>query len=253
MTGRIRKEKDKVQIAFIELICQYWKNECNMTLEQAELEIGDAVHQLLKKKIVKLMDNKIKIGFLDEQMQSIEVTSAQKSNAAKSRWNADAMHVHKSALHSHKDAMQNDADKIREDKKRENIITHGKGKKTITIKRVFASDPIHKIHELEEYYRYTGQLDAIEEIGLTHFEPFIEANSGKVFNDPDHLYNSFRMFCKEYVPPTRAPSKYENAEYNKTLWTVEAWEQFYQHKLLSDPDFRKHFGYGELFVSKAMG
>lgn len=52
---------------------------------------------------------------------------------------------------------------------------------------------------------------------------------------------------------TRAPNKYENAEYNKTLWTVEAWEQFYQHKLLSDPEFRKHFGYGELFVSKAVG
>lgn len=247
MTGRIRKEKDKVQIAFIELMCQYWKNQCNMTIEQAELEVGDAIHQLLKKKIVKSDGDRITIGFLDEQMVSIEQTSVQKRNAAKSRWNASAMHVHKGA-------MQNDADKIREDKKRDNnTLTHGKGKKTITIKRVFAGDPIHKIHDLREYFRHTGQLDAVEEVGLTHFEAFVEANSGKVFNEPDHLYNSFRIFCKEYSPPPRAPNKYEAAEYNKTLWTLEAWEEHYRWRLDSDNDFRQHFGYGQLQVSKSVG
>lgn len=253
MTGRIRKEKDKIQIAFIELICQYWKNECNMTLEQAELEIGDSIHQLLKRKIVKLVDDKIKIGFLDEQMQSIEVTSVQKSNAAKSRWNADAMHVHKGALHSHKDAMQNDADKIREEKKREsNTLTHGKGKKTITIKRVFAGDPIHKIHDLREYYRYTGCLDDIEDIGLIHFEAFLEANSGKIFNEHNHLDNTFRLFCKNYNPPT-VTDKYKDAQWDKDMMNLDAWENKYTYKLKHDNDFRKHFGYGELFVSKAVG
>jgi hypothetical protein len=250
MTGRIRKEKDKVQIAFIELMCQYWKNECAMTLEQAELEIGDSIHQLVKKKLVKVSGDHIKISFLDEQLVSIADTSAQKSNAAKSRWNAQRCTSNADAMHVHKGAMQNDADKIREEK---NIVIHGKGKRTITIKRVFAADPIHKIHDLSQYYKYTNCLDDIEDIGLIHFEAFMEVNSGKIYNDHGHLDNSFRSFCRSYTPPTRAPDPYKDAAWDKGLWTLEAWEKAYEYQLKNDPEFRKYFGYGELLVSKTVG
>lgn len=122
MTGRIRKESAKVQIAFLELMCQYWKNDCQMTKSQAELEIGDAIQPLIKKQLIKVSGDYIKIQFLDEQMVSIDETSAQRSNAAKSRWikeHSKTMQVHASALQKHKGALQNDAEKIREDKIRE--------------------------------------------------------------------------------------------------------------------------------------
>jgi len=126
MTGRIRKESPKVQIAFLELCCQYWKNRCNMTYVQACLEISDSVAILEKRKLINIEGDHIYILFLDEQMREIEATSAQRSNAARSRWsanakqnNAGAMQVHASALQNGNGAMQIDADKIRQEQKRE--------------------------------------------------------------------------------------------------------------------------------------
>lgn len=138
MTGRIRRESAKVQIAFIELACQYWKNDCVMTVQQAELEI-DCLPLLLKKQLVKGdKDGFIRIQFLDDQMESIDESSVKKSDAAKVRWakerakamqvNAGAMQVHTDALHNNTSAMQNDAEKRREDKSREERenYTHAK-------------------------------------------------------------------------------------------------------------------------------
>lgn len=122
MTGRIKKESAKVQIAFCDLMCQYWKKKCDMTLEQAELEIGDSLAILLKRKIVKQDGDKIKIEFLDEQMVSIADTSVKRSNAAKSKWSKEhskTMQLHASALQNGNGAMQIDADKIRREKTRE--------------------------------------------------------------------------------------------------------------------------------------
>lgn len=130
MTGRIRREPVKVQVAFLELICQYWKNDCSMTIQQAELEV-DCLPQLMKKKIVKADGDFIKIHFLDVQMESIDETSVKRSNAAKERWKEKdkrVMQVHASALLLQNTPMQNDAEKIREEKTREEreSYTHAK-------------------------------------------------------------------------------------------------------------------------------
>jgi hypothetical protein len=122
MTGRIRRESAKTQVAFMELICQYWKNSCCMTREQAELEIGDSLSVLIKKQLVKMEGENIRIGFLDVQMVDIGATGEKRSNAAKSRWikeHSKTMQVHASALQDYKGAIQNDAEKRREEKTRE--------------------------------------------------------------------------------------------------------------------------------------
>lgn len=124
MTGRIRKEKEKIQSAFVVLVCQYWKERCSMTVEKARDEIGDSLDVLVKKKIVKVSDDFIKISFLDEQMIAIGVTSEQKSKAAKAKWEkekAKKMQMDAGAMHVHKGAMQIDADKTREEKTREDF------------------------------------------------------------------------------------------------------------------------------------
>lgn len=129
MTGRIRKEPEKIQIAFLELMCQYWKNGCKMTIDQASLEIGEKIQVLLKRKIVKVEGDNIKISFLDEQILSIEDTSVIRSKAALSRWNkvqSKSMQVHASALQDNANGMQSDADKIRQDKTREDKINLSK-------------------------------------------------------------------------------------------------------------------------------
>jgi hypothetical protein len=125
--------------------------------------------------------------------------------------------------------------------------------KYILVLAKYSSDKPKKIYSLRAHFEITGQIEAFNSVGFVHFEAFMTANTGKMFNDDSHLDNTFRNFCKDYKPPPSEPIKYENAEYNKSLWTTEAWEEFYSKRLLSDADFRKHFGYGELFVSKAVG
>jgi hypothetical protein len=129
LSGKIRREKEKVQIAFLLLVCQYWKDGCNMTIEKAREEIGDNLDLLMKKRIVKTDGEKILIAFLDEQIDSVKDKSEQRRIAARTRWdkaNRDkdamqtgtgAMQMHANALQSNTSAMQNDAE--REEKRRE--------------------------------------------------------------------------------------------------------------------------------------
>lgn len=119
MTGRIRKESTKVQSAFIEIMCQYWKNACSMTVEQAELEIGASLQPLLKKRLVKVDGEKIRIQFLDEQMTSIDQDTEKKRDAAKEMWKKrKEMQVHTDAVQVQKVVKQKHTEKRREEKTR---------------------------------------------------------------------------------------------------------------------------------------
>jgi len=237
---------------FIDLCSIYWSRlgELPYALALQKLCNGnnDALQELQKQDIFGVIDGNIVIEFLDEQLSEFQETSKKRTKAANKRWSdANALQ-----LQSKSNAIRED--KIREDKK--DVYTHGKGKFSITIKKVYTGDKIHKIHDLDKYFQHTGQSLALHEAGWFWFDEFVQANSGKVFNDPDHLYNTFRQFCISYKPPAKEANPYSEAEYNKTLWTTEAWEKEYGWKLTGprkDENFRKHFGYGELPDSKTVG
>ncbi len=42
-------------------------------------------------------------------------------------------------------------------------------------------------------------------------------------------------------PVPKAKNQYDEAEYNLTLWTREAWLKHYEQKIRADPKFREHF------------
>lgn len=137
-----------------------------------------------------------------------------------------------------------------------NIDIVGEGKFSVTIAKVYANDKIKKIHDLRLYFEREDKINDFVEKGWTFFQEFIESNPGKMFNDRDHLYNSFKNFCINYKPPERGPNPYSEAEFNKSLWTKEAWEKEYAWKLSgprTDKNFRKYFGYGELQSGETMG
>lgn len=129
----------------------------------------------------------------------------------------------------------------------------GDGKFSISIRKVFANDKIIIIHDLRLWFERQSMLVNLEEKGWVHFHDFLEANPGRTFNDPDHVYSSFKNFCTTYKPPDLKPAEFEIAEYNKSQWTIEAWEQQYKKQITFNPKFRKHFGYGELQESKNVG
>lgn len=249
MTGRIRKESAKVQIAFLELMCQYWKNDCKMTKDQAELEIGAMLQPLLKNQLVKVSGDLIKIQFLDEQMVAIDDTSVQRSNAAKSRWTKEhskTMQVHASALQMHNGAMQNDAEKTREDKTRE--------ENTQSVD-YFLAEAFNNLYIDQEKMKW-GHIDFDFE-----FETFCSKVRGSPERYKGHDAGGLRLAFQAQLrtakskakPPKKVVNKYEGAEDNKAQWTKEAWEKRYHVQLKIDNDFRKHFGYDELRSGPTMG
>jgi chemotaxis protein histidine kinase CheA len=108
MMGKIQKCPADTRGMFMNLCCLYWNKECFLSAEDAEIEVDeDHFQTLLKKKIITIDGENIRISFLDDQMEEILETSEKRREAANKRWNkkkAKAMQTNASAL-------QNDADK----------------------------------------------------------------------------------------------------------------------------------------------
>lgn len=252
INGNITLESYSTQGLFINICSHYWFKSGLLSLSEIKRRLSnglsDDFNSLIENGIIHVENDMIRIKFLDEQLQERNDLSKKNSlNGSKGgRPKATALNW----------VSQNKANESNiEEKRREesNTLTHGKGKKTITIKRVFAGDPIHKIHDLQEYYKYVECLDNIEDAGLIHFKAFLETNSGKIYNDHTHMDNAFRAFCRSYTPPTRAPDPYKDAQWDKDAMTLEAWEDLYSYKLKHDEGFRKQFGYVEQPNDKTMG
>lgn len=146
--------------------------------------------------------------------------------------------------------------KVKESKVKESKVYLSIGEpseKYILVLAKYTSEKPKKIYSLRAHFEVTGQIEAFNSVGFVHFDAFMDANTGKMFNDDFHLDNAFRGFCEKYVPPPREPDKYKDAQWDKDMMNLDAWENKYTYKLKHDNDFRKHFGYGELFVSKAVG
>lgn len=86
-----------------------------------------------------------------------------------------------------------------ENENRNNTVFGIKNKKEsqLSIKKVYAKDRIKIIYDLREWFKHTGQLEALELAGLTRFDEFMDANPAGIFDDDRHLYNAFRKFCKD--------------------------------------------------------
>ena len=84
--GRISKMPYEVQGAYLRLCCIYWNKECNLSIEDAKLELSfveNAFDNLTHYGIVKLHEEHIQIEFLDEQYDTIMQRKAKLSKAGK--------------------------------------------------------------------------------------------------------------------------------------------------------------------------
>lgn len=165
MMGRIRKMPKEIQADFMALICIYWNNECTLSLEDGELEIGEnAINQLLKYKIIKKDGQKIAIDFLSKQMHGIESTSEKRRKAALQRWNAKPKEKDANAMQVNASALQNDADKIRVDQ----IIKEEKRESNR-----FTAPTIAEIQQYAKEKKYVS-------FNAARFHAYYESNGWKV-------------------------------------------------------------------------
>ncbi|MDC1302270.1 conserved phage C-terminal domain-containing protein [bacterium] len=94
MMGKILKCPEITQARFMKLCCLYWNKECNLSYEDAEIEVDDEhLKILIKKKVIKSENDNITIEFLKEQLSEIMDDKGNKSNSGKignlKRWHKE--------------------------------------------------------------------------------------------------------------------------------------------------------------------
>ena len=119
MMGKIMRCDEITQARYMRLVCLYWNKECNLSYEDAEIEIDkDHLDILIKKKIVKLDEDFIYIEFLDEQMEGISETSEKRRAAVKKRWDKVKQNNTR-VLQNDTSVLQSDTEESRVEEKRE--------------------------------------------------------------------------------------------------------------------------------------
>ena len=79
MMGKIQRCPEVTQARFMRLCCLYWNKECNLLIEDAEIEIDKEHFDILvSKKIISKNETHLNISFLDEQYLEIEDNTNEK-------------------------------------------------------------------------------------------------------------------------------------------------------------------------------
>ena len=120
--GKIQRCPEITQARFMRLICLYWNKECELSYEDAEIEIDkEHLDLLINKKIIKLENTFISIEFLNEQMDSIAETSTKRRDSVNKRWEKVRklkeleLENNTSVSKNNTSVLQNDTEKRREE------------------------------------------------------------------------------------------------------------------------------------------
>lgn len=120
MMGKILRQPETTQAAFIRLCCLYWNKNCFLEKFEGVEEVSQKhFSKLENSKIIEVKDGFIHINFLDEQYLGIQDDKIKKKHAADERWNKKRMQDDAHALQPQEIVMQNDAEKKRTEKIRE--------------------------------------------------------------------------------------------------------------------------------------
>jgi hypothetical protein len=94
MMGKIQRCPEITQARFMRLCCLYWNKQCELTYQDAEIEIDqEHIDILISKRVVVSQNGIINISFLDEQFAEIEGESEGKKTSGiignLKRWHRD--------------------------------------------------------------------------------------------------------------------------------------------------------------------
>lgn len=82
MMGKIQRCPEITQARFLRLCCLYWNKNCEISIEDAEIEIDKEHYDILvSRKIISISETNINISFLDEQNLEIKEVSKDKSTS----------------------------------------------------------------------------------------------------------------------------------------------------------------------------
>lgn len=128
MSGSIQFCSLKAQGLFINILSIYWQRECELTIVQLRKrwDEPELIQELIDEKVIKVVDDKIHIKFLDSHYNNVvELSKTRSENGKignKKRWGEDRKPIANPSQNvSNTIAFR--VDKIREDKRREDNTT----------------------------------------------------------------------------------------------------------------------------------
>lgn len=238
----------EAQGLFINLCSLYWSLEGNLSITKAKRRYNGCNttvwSELINEQIIKIDGDNIVINFLDEQFQERKKLSKTNSKNVSKRWkkakeNTTVIRPN----NDRKDSVYNIEEK-REEEKKEYTMDE-------CLKNAF--DSLYIDSQKTKWSHIDFDFE---------YETFCDKVRGSPDRYQEHNVSGLRLAFQAQLrtakstpkPPKVEVNKYETAEFNKGLWTLEAWEKEYNWALKRDPEFRKHFGYDEqLRISKTMG
>ena len=123
--------------------------------------------------------------------------NAKKSHKSKTYDSTYVNHMNKHMENENEIENENDIeDKGVQGEKKQNNFEHI-GKKSghrISILAKYAGQRPVVIHDIKEFFNRQNQLDDLQRAGWIDFEGFMRQNPGAVFDDAQHVYNSFRKY-----------------------------------------------------------
>lgn len=93
------------------------------------------------------------------------------------------------------EVLETSKEMVKEKEQVKELVFGEKKERSISVKKVYLNDLTKRIYDLEKYFEYTNQLHEFKASGMDKFDEFMQANPANVFDDPGHLYNTFRKFC----------------------------------------------------------
>ena len=84
LTGNIQFCSYELQGVFINVCAFYWQRSCEVTKEQLQRKFSERyIDELLKEDVLKVVDGKVSIDFLNEQFENITASKTRLSVAGK--------------------------------------------------------------------------------------------------------------------------------------------------------------------------
>jgi hypothetical protein len=248
MMGKIQRCPELTQIRYVKLICLYWKEECNLSIEDAELEIEkEHLDILIAKKVIKIDGKNILIDFMNEQMESILKTSKKNTEAVKSRWekqkkrNTIKENSTTNLYERNTTVLPNDTDKIRVDKDKINkgLLSEVKTsdvpddlkeyyKIALEFQKLFIKNqtdrsvkPTHQLRAAFKNYvdpiRLILQQDEATKEDLLDIYDFLNSNAGTFWKENILSTSKLREKLPTLLMQARKPKTKQNIKYNDKL------------------------------------
>lgn len=190
MMGRIQKESPEIRASFIDLLCHYWKDECNLSIEKAELltEV-EHVKRLIDRKLIGENNGNIVIKFLDKQREHVTGISQTRSEIGSKGGQASAKQRQANASNNEPIAnqlpsnsqpivKQNEADKNREEENRIDKKRKDKNNKKTGDKSPEYNEFLEKYFKwFESKYGVKPQFDGSDGKALKTLIKYLKENS----------------------------------------------------------------------------